>query len=76
MAQHGPSIPPPDLDPQAVYLSPRGRRCRVHASSAAAPIATFATLIYDRADGMPCLGQLADGFTLSRANWHLLRQVQ
>lgn len=64
-----------ELDPRGVYLAPSGRRCRVHVSTAPAPIAAFATLIYDRADGLPCTGQLANGFTLSRANWHLLRKV-
>lgn len=65
----------PELDPQAIYLSPSGRCCRVCQSDSTRPTETFATFIYDRKDGNPNTGVFAEGFTLSRANWHLMRRL-
>ena len=60
------------VDPLAVYLSPSGRRCRVvdvHVGG------LRATLRYDLRDGTACHSDFGEGFTLARANWHLLRRV-
>jgi hypothetical protein len=62
----------PELDPSAVYLSPSGRRCRLFDVHFAGH---RATLLYDLKDGSPCRSHYGDGFTLSRANWRLLRRV-
>ena len=59
-------------DPTAVYLSPSGRRCRVFEVHFTG---RRAHLLYDHKDGSPACSRFADGFTLSRANWHLLRRV-
>lgn len=67
--------PPAALDPQAVYLSPQGRRCRLCTSEAGRPRNDYATMVYDRSDGGPGVGALADSFVLARANWHLLRRL-
>jgi hypothetical protein len=60
------------VDPDAVYLSPSGRRCRVFEVHFTG---RRAHLLYDHKDGTPCRTRFGDGFTLSRANWHLLRRV-
>jgi hypothetical protein len=65
----------PLLDGAAVYLSPLGRCCRLCPTDALRPQSTWATLLYDRRDGSRPASMLADGFMLSRANWHLLRRI-
>lgn len=63
------------LDPEAVYLSPSGRRCRVSVSVRDLS-QNKALLVYDQPDGSaPGPGDFSDGFVLARANWHLLRKV-
>jgi hypothetical protein len=59
-------------DPDAVYLSPSGRRCRVFEVHFTG---RRAHLLYDHKDGTPSRSRFGDGFTLARANWHLLRRV-
>lgn len=60
------------VDPQAVYLSPSGRRCRVFEVHFTG---RRAHLLYDHKDGTPCQSRFGDGFYLARPNWHLLRRV-
>lgn len=60
------------LDPHAVYLSPRGRRCRLQGLSHGG---TYATLVYELRNGTRSSSVHADAFTLSAANWLLLRRV-
>lgn len=67
----------PELVAGAVYLSPRGLRCRwwqnpnlqrgAHKASA--------VFLYDQPGGLPATGYEQDGFTLSRQNLRLLRRV-
>ena len=71
----GPSAPAAMLEAAAVYMSPTGRCCRLCPSEALRPQSTWATLPYDRRDGRRPSSILADGFMLSRANWHLLRRI-
>lgn len=66
---------PAEPDPAAVYLSPAGRCCRLCPSEAGRPLADEAVFVYHRKDGLPGKGVMADGFVLSRANWHLLRRL-
>lgn len=64
------------LEARAVYLAPSGRRCRWwpgHTRFAQA--APWAILVYDLQDGRPASSAMSDGFTLSPANFHLLRRV-
>ena len=58
---------------RAVYLSPMGMRCRL--AEAGNGNNAVATLLYDLQDGSPAPSTSFDGFTLARANWHLLRRV-
>lgn len=70
---HRQPAPAPDpLDPHAVYLSPSGRRCRFLSTN---PARTYATLIYDLAEGSAASSCYADGFVFSYLAWHLLRRV-
>ena len=55
-----------------VYLSPTGRRCRLFGLSSGY---TWGTLLYDDADGNPGKQDWRDGFSLSVANFRLLRRV-
>ena len=64
-----------ELLPGAVYLSPTGRACRLAAEQGNLHRAAWAHLVYDTAQGRPARGSMADGFTLSRANWALLRRL-
>lgn len=59
------------LDPNVVYLSPSGRRCRL----VARPWGGKATLLYDLADGSAQHSRFGDGFHLAQANWWMLRRV-
>lgn len=59
----------PLLDVHAVYVTPLGMRCRVLGFSTGY---TWATLRYDHVEA---LFMRERDFTLSRANWHLLRKV-
>ena len=68
-------VEPGGLHAGHVYLAPSGRRCRLCPSDSERPFQVFATLLYDRLDGRPARGIFADGFVLSRQNWHLLRRV-
>ena len=63
------------LDPKAGYLSPAGRFCRLVPGVAKDPHWSFATFVYCGLDARPSPGTLADGFTLSSANFHLLRRL-
>jgi len=65
-------LPKPLLDPQAIYLSPSGRTCRVRGISNGE---TWAVMIYDTPKGEPATRFHADGFTLSASNWRLLRRI-
>lgn len=68
-----------DLDPAAVYLSPRGKRCVLYVPPPERRKQdAWATLLYCRQDGQrPAGGDGGNGsgFTLSRANFHLLVRV-
>lgn len=70
---------PPRLDPAMVYRSPAGRLCVVREVDYHEPLlrngAAVAHLEYLRPDGRPVASHMADGFSLSRENWPLLRAV-
>ena len=68
---------PAVIEPNAVYLSPLGRTCRLAPSKPdqAPARTTYATFVYCRADTGPGQGTFADAFTLSSANFHLLRRL-
>lgn len=57
------------------YRTPLGRLCTLCPRSSGADPAQIATLLYCHADGTPAHSSTQDGFTLSRFNWYLLREV-
>ena len=64
----------PSLSNEAIYAGPSGRMCRLLAvSESIKPAQEFATFQYLPAIGAPVL--MAEQFTLSARNWHLLRRV-
>lgn len=63
------------LVPEASYLSPTGRACRLAAEQGSLEQAQEAHLVYDTPSGRAARGSMADGFFLSRANWYLLRRL-
>lgn len=64
-----------DLVPEASYLSPMGRACRLAVDQDKAQSPDEAYLVYDTPGGRPARGSMADGFALSRANWYMLRRL-
>lgn len=64
-----------DLVAHGHYLSPLGRACRVAPEQEDLDTAAEAQLVYDTPAGRPARGGMADGFTLSRANWYMLRRL-
>jgi len=65
-----------DLDPDAVYLAPSGRRCRLLPDQDRRAPGPVALLLYDLRNGQPAASRFSDGFTLSRSNFYLLRRVR
>lgn len=65
-----------ELHADVVYLSPRGKRCRLLRRQAPTVARDVVTLLYDLVDGTPAPDVYwSQGFTLARENWHLLRRV-
>jgi hypothetical protein len=64
-----------DLVPDATYLSPAGRACRLAPGQEPLSRAAEAYMLYDTPTGRPARGSMADGFSLTRANWYVLRRV-
>lgn len=62
----------PALDAHAIYITPTGRRCRIEATGGNEHNWTLrASFVY--VDSFASLGDL-DGFTLTTANYHMLRR--
>lgn len=62
-------------DTRSVYMSPLGRRCRcleVSTDTEARQVAHFA---YQPWQGAPPDSRMADGFSLTSANWRVMRVV-
>ena len=67
-----------ELDENAIYLAPSGRRCRwvPYEEGERVWSRNTAQFAYDRPDGTPAHEKMADGFVLSRENWRLLRRLR
>jgi hypothetical protein len=65
----------PTLEPGVVYRAPSGRLCRLAPLQAGTPSAAQALLLYCSPEGKSAPKNVDDGFTLSRFNWYLLREV-
>jgi hypothetical protein len=64
------------LDADAVYLSPLGRRCRYMPVPVWGDDPVVAKFVYDDAELKPGSDSVgADGFLLTYRNWRILRQL-
>ena len=63
------------LNERAVYLSPLNRRWRLVAMVPVAADCEVAHFVYDTPNGRRAYGSMADGFSLTSANFHFLRRV-
>lgn len=78
MPQAGPLAEQPvpvQLVRGAVYLSPRGRRCRWWPSASEHGRKVEALFLYDTPEGRPAQSPRWDGFVLTAENWYLLRRL-
>jgi hypothetical protein len=63
------------LDPNLVYLSPLGRRCRYVPTEHWGDEPEVACFVYDDGQHRPDRAFTPNGFQLTRGNWRILRQL-
>lgn len=71
-------VAPVRLDPQALYMAPTGRMCRLQGMDGrgAAGEEAVAQLVYVRDAAWALDGsRFDDGFSLTRENWRILKAV-
>jgi hypothetical protein len=71
-------VAPVRLDPNALYLAPTGRMCRLQGMDGRGPAGegSIAQLVYVRDAAWALAGsRFDDGFALTRENWRILKAV-